>query len=477
MSLSNQSRRQFLRTASMASMAGFYVSPFFVELNSLAAMAQGTAGTDYRALVCVYLAGGNDGHGTVIATDPSSFAAFTSARSGAPGLAYPMSELLPITLQTPQTGRTFALNPSLGGVQTLFNAGRAAIVANTGTLIAPATKTQINANSVPLPDSLFSHFDQTAAWQAIAANLGSGERVGWGGAVADAIEAMNLNSNSMFTCISTSGNALFLSGQDSFQLNVTSAGPIPIYGLQNPPFGVPAASNPLNSILTADENNLFSQEYEIVINRSMQAQAMLATAMAPAGVGGVANPPQYLNPMTNMLANNPLATSMQTVARIIAGRAQLGVTRQIFYVQLGSFDTHNNQAVQHAQLLTQLGSAFEYFDGLMVGMGLGNNVTSFTISDFGRTLTSNSNGTDHGWGSHHFVVGGAVNGQNMYGQYPVVGVDQVNDLGAGRLIPTTAVEQYAGTLASWFGLSDSQIRTVFPNFGNFGTDPYLGFMS
>jgi uncharacterized protein (DUF1501 family) len=477
MSLSNQSRRQFLRTASMASMAGFYVSPFFVELNSLAAMAQGTGGTDYRALVCVYLAGGNDGHGTVIATDPSSFAAFTSARSGAPGLAYPMSELLPITLQTPQSGRTFALNPSLGGVQTLFNAGRAAIVANTGTLIAPATKTQINANSVPLPDSLFSHFDQTAAWQAIAANLGSGERVGWGGAVADAIEAMNLNSNSMFTCISTSGNALFLSGQDSFQLNVTSAGPIPIYGLQNPPFGVPAASNPLNSILTADENNLFSQEYEIVINRSMQAQAMLATAMAPAGVGGVANPPQYLNPMTNMLANNPLATSMQTVARIIAGRAQLGVTRQIFYVQLGSFDTHNNQAVQHAQLLTQLGSAFEYFDGLMVGMGLGNNVTSFTISDFGRTLTSNSNGTDHGWGSHHFVVGGAVNGQNMYGQYPVVGVDQVNDLGAGRLIPTTAVEQYAGTLASWFGLSDSQIRTVFPNFGNFGTDPYLGFMS
>src|SRR3984957_7420595 len=477
MSLSNQSRRQFLRTASMASMAGFYVSPFFVELNSLAAMAQGTGGTDYRALVCVYLAGGNDGHGTVIATDPSSFAAFTSARSGAPGLAYPMSELLPITLQTPQSGRTFALNPSLGGVQTLFNPGRAAIVANTGTLIAPATKTQINANSVPLPDSLFSHFDQTAAWQAIAANLGSGERVGWGGAVADAIEAMNLNSNSMFTCISTSGNALFLSGQDSFQLNVTSAGPIPIYGLQNPPFGVPAASNPLNSILTADENNLFSQEYEIVINRSMQAQAMLATAMAPAGVGGVANPPQYLNPMTNMLANNPLATSMQTVARIIAGRAQLGVTRQIFYVQLGSFDTHNNQAAQHAQLLTQLGSAFEYFDGLMVGMGLGNNVTSFTISDFGRTLTSNSNGTDHGWGSHHFVVGGAVNGQNMYGQYPVVGVDQVNDLGAGRLIPTTAVDQYAGTLASWFGLSDSQIRTVFPNFGNFGTDPYLGFMA
>ena len=472
----HQSRRQFLRTASMASMAGFYVSPFLLELNSLAAMAQGTGASDYRALVCVYLQGGNDGHGTVIATDSSSFAAFTQARSGAPGLAYPQSELLPITLRTPQSGRTFALNPNLVGVQDLFNAGRAAIVANTGTLIAPATKTQVQAKSVPLPASLFSHFDQTAAWQAIASNLGSSERVGWGGAVADAIESMNMNSNAMFTCISTAGNALFLAGQSSFQINVTSAGPVPIYGLNQPPFGLSSAANPLNAILTADETNLFAKEYEVVIKRSMQAQAMLASAMAPAGEGGVADPPQFLDPTTNKLTNNPLATSLQTVARIIAGRASLGVARQIFYVQLGSFDTHDGQATIHAKLLTELGAAFEYFDGLMIDMGLSNQVTAFTISDFGRTLTSNSDGTDHGWGSHHFVVGGAVQGQDMYGQYPVVGVDQANDVGAGRLIPTTAVEQYAGTLARWFGLSDGQIRTVFSNFGNFGSNPYLGFL-
>jgi uncharacterized protein (DUF1501 family) len=471
----HQTRRQFLRTASMASMAGFYVSPFLLELNSMAAMAQGTT-SDYRALVCVYLQGGNDGHGTVIATDPSSFAAFTQARSGAPGLAYPMSELLPITPRTPQSGRTFALNPNLSGVQNLFNAGRAGIVANTGTLITPATKSQVKANSVPLPSSLFSHFDQTAAWQAIASNLGSGERVGWGGAVADAVEAMNMNSNAMFTCISTSGNALFLAGQSSFQLNVTSAGPVPIYGLTQPPFGLSSAANPLNSILTADETNLFAKEYEVVLKRSMQAQTTLAGAMAAAGPGGVANPPQYLDPMTNKLANNPLASSLQTVARIIAGRASLGVSRQIFYVQLGSFDTHDGQAQTHAKLLTQLGAAFEYFDNVMVTMGLSNNVTSFTISDFGRTLTCNSDGTDHGWGSHHFVVGGAVQGQDMYGQYPVVGVDQTNDVGAGRLIPTTSVEQYAGTLCRWFGLSDGQIRAVFPNFGNFGSSPYLGFL-
>jgi len=386
-----QSRRQFLRTASMASMAGLYASPFLLELNSLAAMAQGTGSTGYKALVCVFLQGGNDGHGTVIATDTDSFNAFTQARSGAPGLAYPQSELLPIVLNTPQSGRTFALNPSLTGVQNLFNAGRAAIVANTGTLIVPATKAQVNANSVPLPASLFSHFDQTAAWQAIAANGGSAEHVGWGGSVADLIESMNMNSNSMFTCISTAGIALFLSGQTSFQLNVTSAGPIPIYGLAQPPFA-------------------------------------------------------------------------------------LGVNRQIFYVQLGSFDTHNNQAITHAQLLTQLSQALEYFDGLMVAAGMSDQVTTFTASDFGRTLTSNSNGTDHGWGSHHFVLGGAVQGRDMYGQYPVVGANQANDVGAGRLIPTTSVDQYAGTLARWLGLSDGQIKQVFPNFANFGSNPYLGFM-
>ena len=476
MNKSEWSRRQFLRTASLASMSGLYASPFILGLNSVAAMAQGTGASDYRALVCVFLQGGNDGHGTVIATDSDSFSAFTQARSGAPGLAYPLADLLPITPNTSQQGRTFGLNPALGGIQNLFNAGRAAVVANTGTLIVPATKAQVNANSVPLPASLFSHFDQTAAWQAIASNGGSAEHVGWGGSVADLIESMNMNSNSMFTCISTAGIALFLSGQSSFQLNVTSAGPIPIGGLARPLFGSQTGSDMLSQILSNEETNLFAKEYEVVVQRSIQAQALLASSMLPAGPGGVPDPQQYLDPTTNKLTDNPLATSLQTVARIIGGRSSLGVTRQIFYVQLGSFDTHDAQAVQHARLLTQLGQALEYFDGIMNDAGLGNQVTTFTASDFGRTLTSNSDGTDHGWGSHHFVVGGAVKGQDMYGQYPVIGVNQANDVGAGRLIPTTAVDQYAGTLARWFGLSDGQIRQVFPNFANFGTSPYLGFM-
>ena len=474
MNMSDQTRRQFLRNVSMASMAGIGVSPFMLELNSVAAMAQQTVPSDYRALVCIFLSGGNDGHGTLIATDPTSYNAFTTARSGAPGLAYSLNSLLPIAPNTAQSGRTFALNPYLNGVQNLFNAGRAALVANVGTLIAPTTKAQIQANSVPLPASLYSHFDQTAAWQAIDANGGSAVHTGWGGAMADLIASMN--TNTAFTCISTAGIALFLSGLTSYQLNVTSAGPIPISGLAQPLFGNQAGSNALASILTASEANLFAKEYEVVVNRSTAAQATLATSMLPAGVGGVANPPQYLDPITNKLTNNSFATSLQTVARIIGGRSGLGVSRQLFYVVLGGFDTHDNQAPQIARLLTQLGSGLEYFDGVMTSMGINDNVTTFTASDFGRTLTANSDGTDHGWGSHHIVTGGAVKGQDIYGQYPVIGPNQANDTGAGRLIPTTSVEQYAGTLARWFGLSDGQVKTVFPNFSNFGTNPYMGFL-
>jgi uncharacterized protein (DUF1501 family) len=292
--------------------------------------------------------------------------------------------------------------------------------------------------------------------------------------MADLVATMN--TNSAFTCISTAGIALFLAGQRSYQLNVTSAGPIPIYGLNYPLFGSQAGSTALSNILTTEETNLFAKEYAVVVNRSIAAQATLASSMLPAGAAGIPNPTQYLDPIKNELADNSLAVSLQTVARIIGGRAGLGVTRQIFYVELGGFDMHDMQAPQHARLLTQLGEALEYFDATMTTLGLGNDVTAFTASDFGRTLTANSDGTDHGWGSHHIVTGGAVSGGDMYGTYPVIGSNQANDLGAGRLIPTTSVEQYAGTLARWFGLTDSQVRTVLPNFGNFGSNPYMGFM-
>jgi uncharacterized protein (DUF1501 family) len=469
----DHSRRQFMKTASYAAMSGITPTPLMHSMRAMAAMTShaAAASTDYRALVCVYLSGGNDGHGTLIATDSDSFNAFTQARSGAEGLAYPLSQLLPIVPLTPQSGRTFALNPYLTGVQNLFNAGRAALVANTGTLIEPVTKAQWDNNTATLPRSLFSHFDQTNAWEAIAAD---GANRGWGGRMADLFESMN--SNTSFTCISTSGTTLFLSGQTAFQLRVSAAGALQSDGLANPLFGSTAGSAALQSIISADDSNLFAKEYAVVVRRSLAAQAALAAAMAPAGPTGIPNPTQVLDPATGMLANNQLASSLQTVARVIAGRQALGVTRQVFFVQLGGFDTHDTQAKRHSTLLSQLGAAFEYFDQLMVTAGLSSQVTLFTASDFGRTLTANSDGTDHGWGSHHIVAGGAVAGQNIYGEYPVVGANQANDVGQGRLIPTTAVEQYGGTLGRWMGLSDSQIREVFPNFANFGSSPYLGLM-
>jgi uncharacterized protein (DUF1501 family) len=469
----DHSRRQFMKTASYAAMAGVSASPTLHSMRALAAMTgeSAAAATDYRALVCIYLQGGNDGHGTLIATDSDSFSAFTQARSGAEGLAYPLNTLLPIVPTTPQSGRTFALNPNLTGIQNLFNAGRAAFVANTGTLIAPVTKAEWNSGTAQLPRSLFSHFDQTNAWEAVAAD---GANRGWGGRMADLFEGMN--SNASFTCISTSGTTLFLSGQTAFQLRVTAAGALAANGLTNPLFGSAQGTAALQSIISADDANLFAKEYAVVVRRSLAAQAALAAAMAPAGPTGVPNPTQFLDPTTGKLTNNDLATSLQTVARVIAGRQALGVSRQVFFVELGGFDTHDTQAKRLATLLSQLGAAFEYFDQLMITAGLSSNVTLFTVSDFGRTLTANSDGTDHGWGSHHIVAGGGVVGQNIYGEYPVVGANQANDVGAGRLIPTTAVEQYGGTLGRWMGLSDSQVRQVFPNFANFGSSPYLGLM-
>jgi uncharacterized protein (DUF1501 family) len=469
----DHSRRQFMKTASYAALGGVTASPSLHSMRALAAMTSHAASpaSGYQALVCVYLQGGNDGHGALIATDPDSFTAFTQARSSAPGLAYPMNQLLPITPVTPQSGRTFALNPYLTGIQNLFNAGRCAWVANTGTLIEPITKAQWNSGNAPLPRSLFSHFDQTNAWEAIAAD---GANRGWGGRMADLFESMN--SNTSFTCISTSGTTLFLSGEVAFQLRVTSAGALQADGLAQPLFGSTEGSAALQSIISADYANLFAKEYAVIVRRSLAAQAALATAMAPAGPTGVPNPTQYLDPTTGKLTDNPLALSLQTVARVIAGRSALGVARQVFFVELGGFDTHDTQAKRLAILLSQLSAAFEYFDQLMITAGLSNQVTLFTVSDFGRTLTANSDGTDHGWGSHHMVAGGGVAGQNIYGEYPVVGTDQANDVGQGRLIPTTAVEQYGGTLGRWMGLSDSQIREVFPNFGNFGSNPYLGLM-
>ena len=471
------SRRRFL--GSMLSLAGTTAAPFAMNLAAMGNAAAQSA-DDYKAMVCLFMAGGNDAFNTVLATDPTSWAEYTRLRNtgGADSIHLPgageTGGVLPIVPATAQTGRAFALHPPLAPLKDLFDNGRAAVVANVGTLIQPATLAQYKAGSVALPPKLFSHNDQQSTWQS---GSPEGATVGWGGRVADV--AGSLNTNAMFTAISAAGNTVFLSGRQVRQFQVGQAGAVPIRGLSGNLFGSTGGAGALQAIINDAGSDLIEQEHVAVVQRAISSQSILSGAMLAAGAGGVPNPPPYINPNTGVSGVNPLAVQLQTVARIIGGRGALGAKRQVFYVTLGGFDTHDRQKVLHADLMARLAHALAYFDTTLAalqGADLRRQVTTFTASDFGRTFSSNGDGTDHGWGAHHFVVGGAVKGRDIYGAFPVTGLGHALDVGSGALLPTTSVDQYGATLAKWFGVADSQLADVFPNIGNFSQRD-LGFMT
>ena len=468
----NASRREFLRRASLLSVAGATAAPFALNLMTLGTAAAQTAPSDYKALICLFMQGGNDSHHMVLATDPSLYAAYTAIRKTADTaqIALDPATLLPITLATAQPVSTnFALHPNMTGVQQLFAAKRAAFVANVGPLVAPLTKAQWTAHSVPVPRSLFSHNDQVSTWQASAPE---GTRTGWAGRMGDLLAAGNAKST--FTCVSLSGSALILSGNSVVPFNVGPTGSVAVSGLSGSLFGVPAGASAYRTIITGARSHLFEKQIASVTNRSLAGQAELQAGMLP--VSGVPSTTHYLNPNTGLMQDNSLATAFQTIARMIGGHTALGVRRQVFFVNLGSFDTHDGQNTRLADFYARIGHAMTYFDQTMTGLGLANNVTTFTASDFGRTLASNGDGTDHGWGSHHMVFGGAVKGGDMYGKFPPYVMNGDQDVGGGRLLPTVSVEQYAGTMGRWFGLSDAEIGGVFPNYVNFGSGGLLGFV-
>ena len=468
----NASRREFLRRASLLSLAGSSAVPFALNLMTVGSAAAQTAPSDYKALICLFMQGGNDSHHMVLATDPTAFNAYTAIRKTADAdqIALDSTKLLPITLATAQgVSATFALHPNLAAVQSLFAAKRAAIVANVGPLVAPLTKAQWLAHSVPVPRSLFSHNDQVSTWQASAPE---GTRTGWAGRMGDLLAAGNAKST--FTCVSLSGSSLLLSGNSVVPFNVGATGSIAVAGLGSSLYGVTAGSAAYRSIITGARSHLFEKQIASVTNRSLAGQADLQSGMLP--VSGVPATTQYLNPNSGLMQDNSLATAFQTIARVIGGHTALGARRQVFFVNLNSFDTHDGQNTRLADFYARIGHAMAYFDQTMTGLNLANNVTTFTASDFGRTLASNGDGSDHGWGAHHLVFGGAVNGGDMYGTFPPYVMNGDHDVGGGRLLPTVSVEQYAGTLARWFGLSGSEIAAVFPNFGNFGSQPLMGFI-
>jgi len=451
MTTMNASRRAFLRQASALSLAGS-AAPFALNLASIGAAAAATP-ADYKALVCVFLYGANDAHNTVVPVDAASYATYAGARGA---LAWTTPQLTPLTPTTPLPGgRQVGLPAELAPLAALFDAGQCAVIANVGPLVVPTDRTTFNARSVPLPPKLFSHNDQQSVWQA---SVPEGAKFGWGGRIGDLLASQN--TAQIFTCNSLTGSAVFLSGQavQPFQIDPTQ-GSIAFGALNaNSLYGSAAGASALRNTLTRSRTHLFESDLRNVNQRSIDSNTALAAALASA--------PTLATPFP---ANNTLATQLAMVAKIISVSAELGAKRQVFMVSLGGFDTHSGQDTTHPALLTQLAGAIDAFQKAMVELNAAQKVTLFTASDFGRTLTVNGDGTDHGWGGHHFVVGGA-------GSYPDLTANGPTDAGNGRLIPTTAVEQYAATLARWMGVSAADIPLILPNVVNFPSAD-LGFMA
>ncbi len=450
---SNASRRAFLQRASSLSVAGV-AAPWALNL---AAMAEASAANanDYKAIVCVYLNGGNDNNNTLIPYDSTSYNAYQSLR---PSLAIGRDTLAATLLQPSVApvdaagfNRQYALAPGLAPLLPLFNAGRMSVLLNVGTLVQPTSKLQYTNKSVALPPKLFSHNDQQSIWQS---SQPEGAVSGWGGRMGDLL--MSGNGNATFTCVNVSGNAVFLSGNTAVSYQVTAAGSVPMNGVKRPLFGSSACSNVLRTLVTQPRTHVMESEYTRITNRSLDANDTLTAALGSATPIGTVFPTQ-----------NNLADQLKMVARMISSAGALGAKRQVFFVSMGGFDTHDSLAINHPNLMKSLADALSAFYSATLELGVADKVTTFTASDFGRTLTANNDGSDHGWGSVHFMVGGAVKGKQMYGTPPIIASNGPDDIGQGRLLPTTSVDQYAATLGAWLGVSDSNLLGLLPSLVNY----------
>ncbi len=454
----NASRRAFLQRASALSLAGS-AAPWAINLAAMGEAAAAGTPADYKALVCVFLYGGNDYGNTLVPYDTANYNLYQGMR---PTLAYSQAALAP-TVLVPSValagGRQYAIAPELAPLLPLFTANKMGVMLNVGTLIRPTSKADYAAG-ISLPPKLFSHNDQQSVWQSQAPE---GAASGWGGRMGDLFVAGN--GNATFTCVNVSGNAVFLSGNTAVQYQVSTTGPVAFSGIAAPLFGSAACSSALQSLVTAPRTHLFEAEYTRVAKRSIDAGSVLTTALLGA--------PAITTPFP---AGNALADQLKFVARMISTATTTSTKRQVFFVSIGGFDTHDGLAAIHPGLLTTVSTAMSAFYQATVELGVANQVTTFTASDFGRTLTADD-GSDHGWGSMHFMLGGAVNGGQYYGTAPVVANNGPDDVGQGRLLPTTSVDQYAATLGKWFGISDADLLTVLPNLANWNASQRtLGFV-
>ena len=453
-----RSRRDFLRATvrSAAALGAGSVLAKFGEMNALASSSSG-----YQALVCIYLQGGNDGHNTVIPinTAAQTYSQYSRVRQG---LALPQSSLLSI-----QNGSdSYGLHPSLAGIRGLYNEGRAAVLANVGNLVAPLDRTGYLSNNLSLvPSALFSHTDQTTQWQS-ALNNSIASSGGWGGRIADYMQSHN--SSAVFPAVTaTTGCGLFCTGKE------TSAATVP------PPNGSGATGIAQLSGVQWAPSTAVGMQQLLEFDNGLQ--------LVQAGNSTLSRGSNYANTLTGLLksnnittpfpGSNSLAAQLQTVANVMSVRGELGLTRQIFFCQLAGFDTHGTQKETQQTLLTQLSQAVTAFYAATQELGISQEVTTFTISEFGRTLTpSGSDGSDHAWGNHHFIIGGGVQGGKFYGKFPTLATGTSIDANnRGTFIPTSGIAQYGATLAEWFGVPSSNMSSIFPNIGKFSSSN-LGFL-
>ena len=456
-------RRAFMRRAGQLAMAGT-ATPLALNLAALGEAAAFDAG-DYKALVCVFLYGGNDYANTVVPYDEQRHATYARLRgAGSSGsLVIPRAQLAATELKPAQAlaeGTQYALAPQMPELADLFAQGRLAVQLNVGPLVTPLTRQQYETRALPQPPKLFSHNDQQSLWQAEGAE---GSTRGWGGNIGDL--ALQGNGGSMFTCISVAGNAVFLSGRNALQYQCSKAGAVAIEGVRGSSWGQffyePAMRQAFEQMLRQTQAHTLAEEYARVTRRSLSAEVQVSSAIGPV---------QLATPFPG----SSLAEQLKMVARLIAGRSTLGVKRQVFFVSHDGYDVHDGMAVRQPALLRTLSQALAAFDGALGELGVRQQVTTFTASDFGRTLSLNGDGSDHGWGGHQFVMGGAVKGRAFYGRPAPLSVgtssapeDQWH-VGQGRLLPSTSVDQFAATLGRWFGAADDELHAVLPNLRRFG---------
>ncbi len=479
-SLKPSSRRDFLRQASCAAVGTFALSNTIRDLRLInAAVAQG-APTDYKALVCIFLGGGNDANNWIVPHSNEDYAPYAAIRGN---LALPQSSLLTLRTGpnasdpafTDPDGHTYGFHPTCIEMQTLFGEGKLVPVLNTGSLVRPITRAQYLSNATGTrPPQLFSHSDQVTQWQTSIPDRPPS--TGWGGRCADLLnDTVNIGGQISMS-VSVNGTNTFEVGNLINQYHVSTTGAASLTGLTG------NRLQAVKDLLALNHVNLQRNAYADVSERAIATGALLnnaiqATALStdtPAGTW-VWNTP---------FPNTSLGNQLKMIARMIEARIDFNMKRQIFFCSVGGYDTHTNQvtlvplnttAGSHTNLLNEVSECMHAFQRAMEQLTIPDKVTAFTASDFGRTFPTNSQGSDHGWGSHCMVMGGAVNGRRTYGKIPVFAINGPDDTGVGRWIPTTAVDQHAATLARWFGVSNGDLPTIFPNIGRFATSN-LGFM-